>query len=108
MKKDTEALILENVSEALNGIMSEHRAAARAAKRTSVRAEIRLEEIRERANSRLKGLRRAVAVPCIPSIEELRRKLLPTVLAGWENVTLSDDALELDIVVPPPRKAHAR
>jgi hypothetical protein len=44
----------------------------------------------------------------VPTIKELHDKWLPMVIAGWPNAVLTDDTLEMDVDIPPPRKAHAR
>ncbi len=126
MKVDAERLVADAVREALGGIINTHRAKARHAKKSSVRVKIPISEIHERVKSRLDGLRgtasaddqtdpddavdgtaEAIDVEA-PSCAELREKWLPALLTEGQDITLTDDALELDVAVPPPRKAHAR
>lgn len=128
MNAIAEKLIVDAVSEALGGIITTHRTAARVAGQNSVRVKIPLVEIRERVKSRIDGLHGVVggsddddetddslseieaAVQSLitPSVAELREEWLPMVIVGWEHAVLTDDSLELDIIVPPTRKAHTR
>lgn len=111
MNATAEKLVSDAVAEALSGIMAEHRTAARLAGQNAVRVKIPLAEIHARVKSRLNVLREFVAdipIPSAPSVAELRARWLPTLLSESKPAGLTDDARELDIIVPPPRKAHAR
>lgn len=96
-----------SVSEVLSGILSEHRVKARVSGIISatIIATTPLLEIQKRTHSRLQGMcedpeiRNAVPYP---TFEELRTHL--TAL----GVRVLGDSVELKVVVPPPRQAHAR
>ena len=117
MNAYAEKLIADAVYESVYGIITQHRTAARRAGKNSVRVKIRLAEIRESVKSRLDGLRggvdesdaslaeynAAVKVLRVPTCVELRTTWLPKVLHGWEKVSVTRHAIELEIIVPPPR-----
>ena len=103
-----EKRIMASLHEALYGIMAEHRAKARASKQASIRVKIPLAQIHERLKSRLDGLRGTLNIPEAPTPAELHSTWLPKLMVTWKNATLTADGIELDIEVPPPRKAHAR
>jgi hypothetical protein len=121
MDDRSDALVDEAVRETINGFMAEHRTAGRAAGLSRVRATIPLAKLQERVRSRIEGLRwphdagvepttaldEAIANLETPTIAELRDMRLPAILAG-SDARITDDALELEVVIPPPRKAHAR
>ena len=87
-----------------------------------MRVKISFAEIRKSVKSRLDGLRggvdesddslaeynAAVKALRVPTCAKFRDVWLPKVFHGWEKVSVTHDAIELDIVVPPPRKVHAR
>ncbi len=122
MNASAEKLIADAVYESLNGIITQHRTIARCDGKNSVRVKISFAEIRKRVKSRLDGLRggvdesddslaeynAAVKALRVPTCAKLRDVWLPKVLHELEKVSVTHDAIEFDIVVPPPRNPHAR
>jgi len=104
-------IVTDNLQDVLSGIMSRHRITARIAGKDVVRVKIPLEDIREGMLQRLAKLDDITdgEIPSfvVPTTTELREKWLPPLIAGGTAI-LTDDTLELDVIVPPKRKAHAR
>ena len=97
----------DQVQEVLSGMLSEQRIKARVSGIISatILATTPLSEIQKRTHSRLQGMieddETRNNLP-YPTFEELRTHL--TAL----GVRVLGDSVELKVVVPPPRQAHAR
>ncbi len=117
-------LVGEAISESLSGLLSTHRARARVHGATgrTLRVQVPLAELRRLVRARLDGLRgeeepddthesglslddndvvEALEVDA-PSIDDLRQRL-PAL-----GARITGDSLELDMLVPVARRAHAR
>ncbi len=117
-KWTVEGCIVEDVREVISGFMAEYRIKGRLAGLTAIRAKIPLKEFRERLRERLVGRRmmddrgdpvmKALKRARVPSPVELRSRWLPAAFAGSVGIEITEDAVEMTVAVPPPRKAYAR
>jgi len=116
--RSVEDYITKDVCGVISGFMSEHRAKGRAAGLTSIRAIVSIKEFRKRLRERIVGYRtmddygdpvmKALKRARVPSLVELRKKWLPAAFAQSEDAVITEDAIEMTVVIPPSRKAHAR
>lgn len=117
-KRSVEDYITEDICEVISGFMAEHRIKGRLAELTSIRAIVSIKEFRKRLRERIVGRRmmddhgdpvmEALKCARVPSLVELRKKWLPAAFAKSDEAIITEDTIEMTVVIPPRRNAHAR
>ena len=122
MAPSIETYLIDDMREVISGFLSEYRSAVyadgRVTETRTIRVVIPLKKFRKHLRNRIVGRRRmddfgdpvlkALKRASVPSYAELRKKWLPAVLKDDSDAVITTEAIELTLVVPPNRNAHAR